>query len=64
MEVAGGSERAVGQVKLPKLQAQSLRSGGESWVAGMFAGDLTPIHEELIRQAAQARLMHNDDTLM
>ncbi len=28
------------------------------------AGELTPVLEELIRQAAQGRLMHNDDTSM
>lgn len=28
------------------------------------ATELTPIHEELIRQAAQGRLLHNDDTSM
>lgn len=28
------------------------------------AGELTPVHDELIRQAAQGELVHNDDTTM
>lgn len=33
-------------------------------IVSAAATELTPIHDELIRQAAQGRVMHNDDTSM
>ena len=38
---------------------------GTQWeIVREAAEELAPVHEELIRQAAQGRLMHNDDTSM
>jgi transposase len=33
-------------------------------IVSAAAGELQPVHDELIRQAAQGRLLHNDDTSM
>ena len=51
-------ERLQGNLEIPLPAATQ-------WdIVNQAATELTPVHEELIRQAAQGRLLHNDDTSM
>jgi transposase len=51
-------ERLQGNLGIPLPAATQWEIVAEA------AQELTPVHEELIRQAAQGRLLHNDDTSM
>ena len=51
-------ERLEGNLGIPLPAATQWEIVSEA------AGEITPVHKELIRQAAQGRLIHNDDTSM
>ena len=53
--------------RIEKLQASlgiPLPASTQWEIVGAAAGLLEPAHEELIRQAAQGEVLHNDDTTM
>lgn len=51
-------ERLEGNLKIP------LPNSTQWDIVNEAAGELIPVHKELIRQAAQGRVLHNDDTSM